>query len=64
MKLTCPFAIIYCFFTFPFPTGNKEAVFCYTILCQDDRQILQGFYVYFEWHEKKYIFLKEKKGLF
>jgi hypothetical protein len=25
---------------------------------------LQGFYVYFEWHEKKYIFLKEKKGLF
>jgi hypothetical protein len=24
---------------------------------------LQGFYVYFEWHEKKYIFLKEKKGL-
>jgi hypothetical protein len=42
MKLTCPFAFIYCFFTFPFPTGNKEAVFCYTVLCQADRQILQG----------------------
>ena len=66
MKPTCISVVIYCFFTFIITsviTGNKEAVFYFTILCNDDRQILQGLYVYFEWHIKKYIFLKEKKAV-
>ncbi len=64
MKLTCISVVIYCFFTFMAShPGNKEAVFYFTILCQDDRQILQGLYVYFEWHEKNIFFNKKKRPI-